>query len=80
MNRYAAVCMVAVKLYNTSPIKLAGQLFPGRHPSYIEEWSERFARGLEYAIGKMDDDTFRRFVDLCDEHEVEALARFPDGA
>ena len=80
MNRYAAVCMVAVKLYNTSPIKLAGQLFPGRHPSYIEEWCERFLSGLGYAVSAMDEDTFRRFVDLCDEHEVEALARFPDGA
>ena len=80
MNRYAAVWMVAAKLYDTAPLKLVEELFPGRHPSYIEEWLDRFARGLGYAVGKMDYNTFRRFADLCAEYEAEALRLHPDEA
>ena len=78
MNKYAAVHAVACKLYNTPGLALAGELFPGRHPDYIAEWAERFETGFGYAVAKMDGETFRRFVDLCEAHEGNALRYHPD--
>lgn len=79
MNPYAAAHAVACLLYRDSPAKLANKLMPGRHPTYIEEWADRFSMGFGRAVSFMDENTFRRFVDLAiKEHGAEALYRYPD--
>jgi hypothetical protein len=79
VNKYAAVHAVSALLYNTAPIKLAMMMFPDAHPSYLEEWVERFAQGFHVAVSKMDTDNFRRFVDMAVErHGNNALRYHPD--
>jgi hypothetical protein len=71
MNPYAVTLAVATLLYNNSPQELAELLWPGRHPSYIDEWANRFGQGLGCAAGRMDSVTFCRFVDLAIERHGE---------
>jgi hypothetical protein len=79
MNRYAAVHAVACLFHQNAPKELAELLMPGRHPDYLAEWTYRFARGIGVAVGKMDEKTFRRFVDLAIErHGEHGLLRHPD--
>jgi len=79
VNHYAAVYAVACKLYNTGAVKMAEDLFPGRHPDYLDEWTERFMSGFARAVSHMDEETFRRFVDLAlAEHGENALLYHPD--
>ena len=65
---YAAVRAVAGYLYWTAPHDLAELLFPGRHPEYLKEWTERFKLGFPAAVAHMDRATFKRFVDLAIEN------------
>ena len=75
----AAVWAVAAFLYNNHPAALAEALFPNRHPSYRDEWIKRFEQGLGGAVGKMDNDTFKRFVAKALEHYGKpAYERFAD--
>jgi len=73
----AAVWAVAARLYAVTPDELAGNLFPGRHPSYLAEWSNRFERGFAFAVARMDNDTFRHFVEQAVAlYGKEGLERF----
>lgn len=77
---YAAVFAVACHLYNDSLLQVIADLFPDEeiHPNYRDEWIARFDRGFGFAVGKMDDDTFRRFVDgSLAAHGDFAASRFP---
>lgn len=79
MNPYAVCWALAAYLYNHSPDELARQLFPGRHPDYLGEWTFRFSKGFAFAIGKMSEDTLKRFVDLAlAGHGAAAAFTFPN--
>lgn len=79
MNQYAVANALMSLFHNESPCRLAEAMFPGRHPGYLNEWVERFTRGAAYATGCMDEDTFRRLVDMAiDKYGQAASERFPD--
>ena len=79
MNRYAVAHALMSLFYGESYYGMAQAMFPGRHPSYIEEWVWRFSQGPAHATGLMDEETFRRLVDMAIErHGAAASERFPD--
>lgn len=78
INKYAAVHSVACLLYQRSPAWIAHQLFSDEHPDYVAEWVERFTRGFGYAVSRMDENTFRRFVDLAEPYAQNALLYHPN--
>jgi len=71
------VWCLAAYLHNTSGFQFAEDLFPGRHPSYIAEYATMFAEAPSRAIGKLDDDNFRKLAAIAVErHGAAARARF----
>lgn len=64
---------VAAYEYNASPLERAKALFPDAHPDYLTEWCDRFLRGFAFAVGKMDNNTLRRYVEQAlDAHGLYA--------
>lgn len=80
MNEYATAYALLAYAYNRSNGHMARELFPGAHFNYIGQWEERLAEGLPSAMGCMDQDTFRRFVDnAIRAYGSHALERYPEG-
>ena len=71
------VWALAAYLHNTSGVQFAQDLWPGRHPSYQAEYATAFAEAPSRALGKLDDDSFRRFAAIVmEKHGDHARARF----
>jgi hypothetical protein len=70
----ATVFALASYWYETTPRQRAEALFPGRHPDYLAEWTERM-RDIATAVGAMSGDTLARFTDLVVTQERRAFAR-----
>ncbi len=63
--------LTALLQYETDvgPRERAEALFPEAEAAYIEEWTERFGKGLMAAVGTMTPETRERYVKQALGHE-----------
>lgn len=64
--------------YNHSADEAAAAVFPGRHPSYLEEYAAEYARSYAAFFGKLDTGNQLRLVKMAIEEHGHEAGRYYD--
>lgn len=73
--RYDSAKAIMAYIWNTSSHQFVSDLFPGTHPEYVEQKSRQWSRSPVVMISTLDEDNFRKLVDLAWARYYEAANR-----
>jgi len=79
LEQRIAMRAFAMYLYNASGVRFAEDIFPGRHPNYMDEYARAWAASPSAAIGKLDDGNMRKLFEIIAERYGDAATQMEVG-
>lgn len=74
IDQRIAMHAFAAYIYNTSGVKFAEDMFPGRHPDYMDEYAEAWGHSPARGIGKLNTENLSRLFEIMLNRYAEAPA------